>query len=249
MLILLGLSGLLCVGYVTGLAQTGVDQSILPAIYRTPWDPGIPGGIPPDNDPIRPASVWLPTGDPYGGYSVDPTLTGNTNAAAFSTAFQAAINAAGAAATPAHRQIVRLKAGTYFVNPQVDAGRTVGIVVKVDNVTSRGEGAERTRIVANTDIPDYGTLILFGHRRGTSNTIFGVQSVVADAMRGSRTIVVANASEHVVGDVITIDHVDGPAEPSGEAMINVLGGGTAYEATPSNEPTWLAHNRRGPPSS
>lgn len=220
LLVIIGLGGLLCTVHATGLAQTGVDQSILPEIYRTSWDPGIPGGIPLDNDPVRPASVWLPAGHPYGSYSVDPALTGPANAAAFSTAFQAAITAAGAAATPTNRQIVLLRAGTYFINPQVDAGRTVGIVVNVDNVTIRGEGAERTRIVANADIPDYGTLILFGHRRGTSNADFAVQSVQADAFRGSRTIEVANASEYVVGDVITIDHEDGRAEPIGDVMFN-----------------------------
>src|SRR5712671_5156845 len=123
-----------------------IDQSTLPAIYQTPWDPGIPGGIPADNDPVRPATVWLPSGNPYGGYSVNPALTGTANAAAFSSAFQAAINAAGAAATPTSRKIVLLKAGTYFVNPQTNSGGQVGIVVKVDNVTIRGEGANTTRL-------------------------------------------------------------------------------------------------------
>ncbi|HMA46137.1 MAG TPA: putative Ig domain-containing protein, partial [Frankiaceae bacterium] len=47
-----------------------IDQSILPAIFQTRWDPGIPGGIPGDGDPVRPATVWLPSGNPYGGYSV-----------------------------------------------------------------------------------------------------------------------------------------------------------------------------------
>jgi hypothetical protein len=60
-----------------------VDQSILPAAFRTTWSPGIPGGIPADNDPVRPATVWLPSGNPYGGYSVNPALTGVGNAAAF----------------------------------------------------------------------------------------------------------------------------------------------------------------------
>src|SRR5207342_1575453 len=82
------------------VSAQSIDQSILPATYQTPWDPGIPGGIPADNDPIRPATVWLPSGNPYGGYSVNPALTGTANAPAFSSAFQAAINAAGAAATP-----------------------------------------------------------------------------------------------------------------------------------------------------
>src|SRR6188768_3184068 len=95
-------------GHVNPLAQAQIDQSILPAIFQMPWDPGIPGGIPADDDPFRPASVWVPPGNPYQGYSVDPALTGTGNAAAFTAAFQAAINAAGAAATPTQRRIVRL---------------------------------------------------------------------------------------------------------------------------------------------
>jgi hypothetical protein len=153
--------------------------------------------------------VWLPSGNPYGGYSVNPALTGTANAAAFSSAFQAAINAAGAAATPTSRKIVLLKAGTYFVNPQTNSGGQVGIVVKVDNVTIRGEGAETTRIAANGTINEYGTVILFGHRAGSSDASFAVQNVLADAMKGSRTIQVADAGAYVVGDVITIDIVDG----------------------------------------
>ena len=49
---------------------------------------------------------------------------------------------------------------------------------------------------------------------------FALQNVTADAPRGSWTIQVANTSGYAVGDVITIDHVDGPAMDSGEAVIN-----------------------------
>ena len=137
---------------------SSIDQSILPAAFQTLWDPGIPGGIPADNDPVHPASVWLPSGNPYGGYSVDPSLTGQAKAAQFTSAFQAAINSAGAAATASMRKIVKLKAGTYFVNPQQlpNAGGQVGIYVRGDNVTIRGEGANVTRIVANGTIPTTG---------------------------------------------------------------------------------------------
>ena len=38
------------------VAAQGIDQSILPDIYRTPWDPGIPGGIPAD-DVVSPTFV------------------------------------------------------------------------------------------------------------------------------------------------------------------------------------------------
>ena len=197
-----------------------IDQAILPDMYRTLWAPGIPGGIPRDDDPVRPATVWLPAGNPYAGYSVNPALTGQSNAAAFSAAFQAAINAAGAAATPTSRKIVKLKAGTYFVNPQTNSGGQVGIVVKVDNVTLRGEGADRTRIAANGTIPDYGTVVLFGHRSGSSDASFAVQNVTADALRGATTIRVANAAAYAVGDVVTIDRQDGAPVASGQAWLN-----------------------------
>ena len=120
-------------GGVANVCGTGtaIDQSILPSAFQTTWNPGIPGGIPADNDPVHPASVWLPSGDPYSGYSVDPSLTGQAKAAQFTSAFQAAINSAGAAASPSMRKIVKLKAGTYFVNPQQlpNAGGQVGIDV------------------------------------------------------------------------------------------------------------------------
>ncbi|HYR13690.1 MAG TPA: Ig domain-containing protein, partial [Mycobacterium sp.] len=199
---------------------SAIDQSILPAIYQTTWDPGIPGGIPGDNDPVRPATVWLPTGNPYGGYSVNPALAGTANAVAFTGALQAAINAAGAAATPTSRKIVLLKAGTYFVSPQTNSGGQVGIYVKVDNVTLRGEGANTTRLAAAGQINDYGTVVLFGHRVGGGDADFAVQNVTADALEGSTTVTVANASAFVAGDVITIDHVDGPAAANGPAMFN-----------------------------
>ena len=197
-----------------------IDESILPAIYQTTWNAGIPGGIPADNDPVRPATVWLPTGNPYSGYSVNPALTGTANAAAFSSAFQSAINSAGAAATPTRRKIVLLKAGQYFINPQVASGGHVGIVVQADNVTIRGEGATTTSLTANGTISDYGTVVLFGHRTGSSDASFNVQNVTADALRGSTTIQVANASSYVVGDIITIDHLDGAAAAVGAVDFN-----------------------------
>ncbi len=218
---------LLCVGLESdsidaalGSESGGIDESILPSIYQTVWNPGIPGGIPADNDPVRPATVWLPTGNPYGGYSVNPALTGTANAAAFSSAFQAAINAAGAAATPTSRKIVLLKAGSYFVNPQVNSGGQVGIYVKVDNITIRGEGATATRVVANGTINDYGTVILIGHRTGGSDADFALKNVTADALKGATTVSVSSTSGYVVGDIITIDHLDGPAAANGPAYFN-----------------------------
>jgi hypothetical protein len=198
-----------------------IDMSSLPERFRTPWNPGIPGGIPADDDPVRPASVWLPAGDPYHGYSVDPSLTGTGNATKFTAALQAAIASAGAAARPDSRKIVFLKAGTYFVHPQSDPGGSqVGIYVKVDNVTLRGEGADRTRLAASGTINDYGTVVLFGHRTGRSDADFAVQDFTADAARGATKVQVKNASVFAVGDVVTLDHVDGPAKAQGNVQIN-----------------------------
>src|SRR5688572_7368772 len=201
------------------IAQSA-DQSILPDIYRTPWNPGIPGGIPADTDPVRPATVWVPSGDPYGGYSVNPALTGTGNAAAFTAALQSAIASAGAAATPTSRKIVKIKAGTYYVAPQTNSGGQVGIYVKVDNVTIRGDGPTNTRLAAAGTINNYGTVVLFGHRVGGSAADFALQNLTADAGKGATSIAIADASSYRVGDVIMIDHRDGPAVATGPVYLN-----------------------------
>src|SRR6185503_2633494 len=69
-------------------------------------------------------------------------------------------------------------------------------------------------------INDYGTVVLFGHRIGSSDSAFSVVSVTANAMKGSRTIQVSSASAYAVGDVITIDKIDGPATAQGPAYFN-----------------------------
>ncbi|HZX41127.1 MAG TPA: hypothetical protein VFE93_04760 [Myxococcaceae bacterium] len=205
-----------------GTSTAAIDTSVLPRQFRINWAPGIPGGVPRDDDPTRPASVWLPAGNPYGGYSVNPALTGTGNAAAFTSAMQAAINAAGAAATPSNRKIVLLKAGTYYVNPQTlpNKGGRVGLYVTVDNVTIRGEGADRTRLVANGTIPEYGTVVLFGQRNGFSDADFRVTAVTGNAWMGTTDVPVADASRFAVGDVITIDSLDGPAKAVGSVQMN-----------------------------
>jgi len=205
-----------------GTDSAAIDSSFLPKQFQVRWAPGIPGGVPTDNDPVRPATVWLPAGNPYGGYSVNPALAGQGNAAAFTSAMQAAIDAAGAAATPSSRKIVRVKAGTYWVNPQnlPNKGGRVGLYVTADNVTIRGDGADRTRLVANGTIPEYGTVVLFGHRSGFSDADFRVTAVTANAWMGTNTVAVSDASRFAVGDVITIDMLDGAAAPVGNVQFN-----------------------------
>ena len=203
---------------------------MLPTRAQQTWDPGIPGGIPLDNNALRPASVWLLSGNPYSGYSVNPALAGClANAAAFTSAMQNAINSAIAAATPSNRQIVYLAPGSYFVNPQTDpdgSGGSVGLYVRGDDVTIRGSGSVQTSIVATAAFQSltsgYGTLVLIGHRYASSDTPYIAENVTADALKGSTTVTVASASSCVVGDVITIDHQDGTPslDPGGQAELN-----------------------------
>lgn len=206
-----------------------IDESMLPGWARQTWAPGIPGGIPADNDATRPATVWVPSGNPYKGYSVNPALAGSSHATAFTSAMQSAINAAVAAATPTHREIVLLAPGSYFVNPQTDpdgSGAQVGLYVRGNDVTIRGSGSAHTSIIATAAFQDltngYGTCILIGHRYGYSNSDYVAESVTADVLKGSITVQVADASSYVVGDVITIDRQNGTAslDPDGVAELN-----------------------------
>ena len=63
-------------------------------------------------------------------------------------------------------------------------------------------------------------MILFGHRTGSSDASFAVQNLTAGAVKGGTTVQVANASAYAVGDVITIDDLDGPAVATGAVYLN-----------------------------
>src|SRR5580692_11066508 len=65
------LAGACCLLFAAPLPAQ-INESMLPTWAQQTWAPGIPGGIPLDNDSLRPASVWLPSGNPYSGYSVNP---------------------------------------------------------------------------------------------------------------------------------------------------------------------------------
>src|SRR5713101_8034549 len=205
---------------VTNPSVLSVTTSSLPdGTVGSPYSAALAaaGGSPPYTWALTagslPAGLSLATST--GAISGTPTTAGTS-----SFTVQVTIASAGAAAPPTSRKIVLLKAGTYYVNQQSFFGNGIGLYVKVDNVTIRGEGADTTRIAANGTINNYGTVVLFGHRTGSSDADFAVQNVTADASRGSRTIQVANASAYVVGDVITIDHVDGAATAVGPALFN-----------------------------
>lgn len=193
------------------------DTSVVPAGRKTVWNPGIPGGVPADNSASSPATVWLPTGNPYGGYSVNPAL-GNNSSAAFA-AINAAITSAAAVASYGARKIVFLAPGTY---------RCSGDFVCRSYVTLRGS------VNANGQP----TTIIDRYSGNASNSAFSMwggsstwgtpTNVTVAATKGSATITVASATGIAVGDIITIDQTsagseDGPS--SGTGVYNADGTG------------------------
>src|SRR4029453_13933642 len=59
-----------------------------------------------------------------------------------------------------------------------------------------------------------------GHRGGFNDGDFRVTAVTGNAWMSTNTIPVADASRFAVGDVITIDMLDGPAIPTGSVQLN-----------------------------
>src|SRR5205823_1982590 len=64
------------------------------------------------------------------------------------------------------------------------------------------------------------TVLLVGHRTGSSDADFLVKNVTADALKGAMTVQLNSTSGYQVGDVITIDHLDGPASAVGPVYFN-----------------------------
>jgi Pectate lyase superfamily protein len=184
------------------------DTSVVPSDRRTVWNPGIPGGIPGDADPTRPATVWVPAGNPYGGYSVDPALGDGTSNA--TTAINNAITSAGSAARSSSRRIVFLAPGQYRTNGVVRVGRSY--------VTLRGSGQGVT-IVDHRTTSDGAAIFLGNTVSDFSST--PVVNVTGGAVKGAAQITVANASGFNVGDILQIDQLaDGtPNGPSGWVWI------------------------------
>jgi pectin methylesterase-like acyl-CoA thioesterase len=180
------------------------SAGIIPAVRATGWNPGIPGGIPDDADATRPATVWLPSGNPYGGYSVNPALgKGSTDA---TSAINSAITSAGSAASASARKIVLLASGTYRTTDVIDLGRS--------NVTLRGSGHRDTIIDHRTPL-DWAAISIVNTTEDYSRT--PVVNVVGGAPKGASEITVADASGFNVGDILQIDQLeDGAADgPTG----------------------------------
>lgn len=176
--------------------------SVVPADRATVWNPGIPGGIPTDADSARPAIVWVPSGNPYSGYSVNPAL-GDGSADATS-AINKAITSAASVASPSSRRIVFLAPGRYRTNDIVRLGRS--------HVTLRGAGMGRT-IIDHRTASDWTAIDIGNAADDYSST--PVVDVVGGALKGASQITVASASGIGVGDILQIDQLaegtaDGP---------------------------------------
>ncbi len=165
-------------------ARAPEDAGPIPAERRTTWRPGIPGGIP--------AVKAIHS-------TIDAKAWGNGKADA-TAAINAAIQAAGAAATASRPVAVYLPPGTY---------RTTGIVnLNRSHVVLRGAGPKLTRIrfeaSPSSDSPAF--------RVGVFWPEYGAPvDVVGSVPRGARSITVADARGIQVGDVLQIDQLDDPS--------------------------------------
>ena len=159
-----------------GTDSAAIDSSFLPAQFQVRWAPGIPGGVPRDNDPVRPATVWLPAGNPYGGYSVNPALTGAGQRRGLHQRDAGGDQRRGRGGHPEQPED-RFPQGRHLLRePAIppQQGRTGRALRHRRQRDHPRRGRDRTRLAANGTIPEYGTVVLFGHRSGFSDADFRV---------------------------------------------------------------------------
>jgi hypothetical protein len=183
---------------VSVLRPSSTDATgLIPADRLTRWRPGLAavGGIPADNDSDRPAQVYLPAGNPYGGYSVDSSLGDGTTEA--SAAIQAALNAAGAEATEGSRRVVQLPPGSFRIS---GAGLIIPSYVTLRGMGPRGPTATRLMKTPGSNMPvvQVGQLWI----KHTSPVDFA-----ADASHGSTVIEVVNNPGFAVGELVFVDQL------------------------------------------
>lgn len=167
-------------------APTGAT-AVVPAVSRTVWNPGIYGGVPPDNaDPAT-----FPNG-------VGPAIQHGATIAAGASAstIQSALNAAGAVATRTSRRFVKLGAGTFTLSS--------GLSIP-SNVILRGTMSGTTRQTILRQAFTGGVISIWG--AGSRNNWGTIRNVVGVASKGAATITLDSASNINVGDIITIDHL------------------------------------------
>lgn len=163
------------------------ETAIVPGASRTVWNPGIYGGVPPDNAD----AATFPGG-------IGPaTQHGSTIAAGASAAtIQAALDAAGAVATRTSRRFVKLGAGTFTVSSGLNIPSYVIL---------RGTVSGTTRQTILRQAFTGGVVNIWG--AGSVNNWGTIRNVVGVAVQGASTITLDDASNIKVGDIITIDHL------------------------------------------
>jgi hypothetical protein len=162
-----------------GSTGGGTGSGIIPAERRTTWDPGIPGGI-----PARTTVCATLDAATYGN--------GSMNAG---PAIQAAIDACPVG------QVVVLSAGTFRTGQTLSL--TKGVVLRGAGSTNGGHPA------TTLNRSPAGTVVAIGRVNSTSNADLGAGvNLTANALKGSTTVTVANASGFSAGDIVQIDQVD-----------------------------------------
>ena len=174
----------------TTLSVSGIDMSIVPQDRRTTWNPGIYGGIPPDNadaatfpNGVGPAIQHGATLTPSGGD--DFTQINNS------------LNAAAAVATKASRRIVQLGTGTFNISANITIPSYV-----ILRGTLGANNARQTIISVNFGGQD--AISISGTRPGVwaGTTLHKVQGTVA---KGDNTITLDTVAGLNVGDLIKLD--------------------------------------------
>lgn len=166
----------------TAFAQ--VDTGIVPDEGRTTWAPGVQGGI-----PERLTICASLNAASFGGGTVDA-----------SAAIQAAI-----AACPAG-QTVLLSAGIFVVNSHL---------VLDKGITLRGAGPTLTGLVKTNgarrfvaDAEDRKPLIVVGPNRWPKLDAATTVALTGDAVKGARSVTVANAAGFAPGQFVLLDEDD-----------------------------------------
>ena len=169
--------------------SSAIDMSVVPQYRQTIWNPGIYGGIPPDDadastfpNGVGPAIQHGATLTPLGGASDDGSQ------------IRAALSAAAAVATKASRRIVQLGPGTF----NLDA-----IVSIPSYVILRGTlGANNARQTIFNITHSNTNCVTIGGSRDAWGTIYKVQG---NAVKGDNTIQLDTVAGLSVGDLIKLD--------------------------------------------
>jgi len=144
---------------------TPASAPSFPRIAR-PSGTGRPGRHPRRRGRTRPATVWLPSGNPYAGYSVNPALgNGSTDA---TSAINSAISSAAAWRPPAPARSSCWPRHLPHERPHLD---------RPSNVTLRGSG-QRATIIDHRTGSD-GSAIFIGNTAGDFSST-PVVNVVAE---------------------------------------------------------------------